>query len=283
MTEAVYVGFGSVWFVDFDTAHRDLGVETMLSLERDEIVAKRANFNKPYRTIEVIQGNSFDLLPSLVERDDLKNRPWITWLDYDDILDETKLAELTDLVGELPDDSVLITTFSAAPSRYANPVELSARFEELFGDAFPWEDFDSNRKLKNEVLLMPALSQTVLALLQAHFVSVGREGAALPAFAVQYQDGTPMATAGCILSAAKNEPAVRSLVASESWSGVVSRPIVTPPLTQKEVSALRSLLPSANAPTRADVQQMGFDLDEDDIQSFAEHYLYYPHFVQAVR
>ena len=54
----VYVGLGSVWFVDFDMAHRELSIDTMISIEADDVVFRRAEFNKPFRTVEVIHGLS---------------------------------------------------------------------------------------------------------------------------------------------------------------------------------------------------------------------------------
>ena len=62
-----------------------------------------------------------------------------------------------------------------------------------------------------------------------------------------------------------------------------TKAIVTPPLTAKEVTALRGLLPSTSIPTRSDVQALGFDLLDDQIESFSSHYLTYPSFVQTAR
>src|SRR3954470_22753066 len=88
--EFVYVGLGSVWFVDFDLAHRELGIENMVSIESDPTLYRRATFNKPYRTVEVIEGTSYDVIPALLsDRDDLTRHPWILWLDYDEAIDET--------------------------------------------------------------------------------------------------------------------------------------------------------------------------------------------------
>src|SRR3954470_6008578 len=87
--EFVYVGLGSVWFVDFDLAHRELGIETMVSIEADDVLYERARFNKPYRTVEVVRGYSYDVIPLLLsDRADLTSHPWIVWLDYDEAMDE---------------------------------------------------------------------------------------------------------------------------------------------------------------------------------------------------
>src|SRR4051812_48943425 len=61
--EPVYVGLGSLWFQDFQMAHRYLGVKTMFSIEGDASIYKRAAFNRPFRTIEVLEGLSDVVVP----------------------------------------------------------------------------------------------------------------------------------------------------------------------------------------------------------------------------
>lgn len=284
-TDFVYVGFGSVWFVDFDSAHRELGVETMISIEAEPVTYRRAQFNKPYRTIEIIHGMSHDVLPQLiVDRADLTQRPWIVWLDYDNVLDETKLDEIQALIATLPDDSVLLATFSASLPRYASPPSSArARFEELFGNAFPTERFPSTRSYKDEKALMVALSEALSDFMQSEHIRSARPGRFVPGFRLQYQDGTPMATAGGVLASDSNAEAIAKLVDGTNWTAASSVPIVTPPLTQREVAALRALLPNEQEPSRQDVQNLGFDLEDEQIASFVEHYLRYPSFVQTAR
>src|SRR5215469_15284764 len=62
---AVYIGFGSAWFSDFLLAHRILGIQEMISIEADPVTYKRAVFNRPYRTLEVLEGESSDRTPEL--------------------------------------------------------------------------------------------------------------------------------------------------------------------------------------------------------------------------
>lgn len=279
----VYVGLGSVWFVDFELAHRVLAIETMISIESEEVTFKRAQFNRPYRTVDVIKGSSYDVIPNmLATRSDLENRPWIVWLDYDEILDETKIDELRLLIELLPSDSILLTTFSASPGRYDKAAQLQQRFESLLGDAFPFERFRKPRDFKNEVKLMVALSSAVNNLMQSQFIRVARKGRFIPAFSLQYQDGTPMATAGGVLASQELAEPLDSEV-SNSWRALSETPIVTPPLTHLEVTALRALLPSDRPVSRQDIQDVGFDLLEEQIESFVEHYLRYPTFVETVR
>lgn len=92
-----------------------------------------------------------------------------------------------------------------------------------------------------------------------------------------------MITVGGFLPSPGNVKPARDLIGSNDWTGQVSGPIITPPLTSKEVAALQAQLPRRQALTRKQVQRLGFDLDETQIESFVAHYLKYPTFAQVSR
>ncbi|WP_308202629.1 O-methyltransferase [Curtobacterium sp. RIT-PI-V] len=277
----IYVGFGSVWFVDFEAAHRDLRINSMISIESDEVVYRRAAFNAPFRTVSVEQGNSADVLPDLLKRPDLSSRPWVVWLDYDTTMDETKLDELENLVVNLPPNSAILTTFSASAGRYAQQTQIADRLSSLFGDTFDATEFPRLKDYKNEKKLMLALSKAVRDRMISRFHRSGRTGSCLPIIELQYQDGTPMTTVGLALTDPAESKRVEGLIGDPSWRGISNDPIATPPLTQRETNALRTLLPSDPFPTRSAVKTLGFDLAENELASFSRHYLDYPTFVQT--
>lgn len=281
LRDLVYVGFGSVWFSDFHQAHRQLDIETMVSIEADAITYVRALYNAPYRTVEVIEGLSDDEIPKLLARDSLRERPWMVWLDYDKIIDELKLEELAGLVLSLPPDSFLITTFSASGGPYGKPADRPARLKQLFGDVVPGDL--PVEDCKDEALAR-VLAQTVQDFLIKHALEYSRPGSYVPAFRLTYKDGTPMVTVGGFLPSIANQAEAAAATADVSWLGLLDRMIDTPPLTAKESLALQEALPVASAPlTRADVQAMGFDLEEGQVDSFQRHYLRYPTFSQLSR
>lgn len=283
-TPYIYAGMGSVWFVDFDMAHRDLGIQRMLSIEGDNILYERAKFNKPYRTVDVQPGFSHDVIPELLDKGEYSECPWVLWLDYDEALDETKLEELDLLVEKLPNNSVLLTTFNASGGRYEHNVQGRVdRFAELFGDSFPREDFQSMKDSKDENKVMRSLASAASSYLKSISINISRRGGFIEAFGLQYKDGSPMVTVGGVLPDPSVELDIRAEVGSSDWRAISSTPITTPPLTQKEVVHLRGLLPCTPDPTRDDVQNLGFDLLEDQLASFTEHYLKYPMFVETVR
>ncbi len=276
----IYVGFGSVWFSDFAMAHRQLGVETMFSIEMDEIVALRALYNRPFRTISVVQGESQDVIADLLVREDLAGRPWIVWLDYDACLNAERLEELQNLVLSLPANSTLITTFNARGTNYGSkPVNRPDFLRRLFGDACP-DDLTMD-DCKDEGGLMRILAQATQDSLHSIALSGARPGGFVPAFQVSYKDATPMVTVGAFLPTVEDRPATAGLVGS-GWHGIVDDVIATPPLTPREITALLAQLPNPAGLTRDDVRSLGFDLEPHHIRSFVDHYLRYPSYVQVV-
>lgn len=280
--DAVYVGFGSLWFEDFDLAHRLLGIQTMISIEYDSTVFKRALFNRPYRTVEVLQGDSAEVLPSLLERDELSHRPWLVWLDYDKEINEERLDELVTLVQDLPPNSFLLTTFSAMPNRYGRPFERPERIRRLFGDDTVPEEL-SQRECKDESRLAHLLGQATEDLLLSRAIRSGRPGSFVPSVNLAYKDSVPMVTVGGLLPAPEKYDSARELIDQPNWPGRIKRLIETPPLTTKEIQALQSMLPSETGLTRQDLAEIGFDLEETQLASYVDHYLRYPRFAQVAR
>lgn len=282
ISDAVYVGFGSVWFEDFVLAHRLLGIETMISIEQNPIVYKRAVYNRPYRTVEVWDGDSVDVIPRLLQKEELANRPWVAWLDYDHEINEDRLDELIALIRAIPSNSFLLITFSALPTRYGSkPQERPQRIRDLFGDAAP--ESLSIRNFKNDTACARVLAQAIEDLLLSTAIQSARPGSYVPAVHLTYKDSVPMVTVGGVLPSEENRDSIKVLVESERWPGRVDRMIDAPPLTNKEVMALQSLLPCKDKPTREDVQNIGFDLEEEHLASYVEHYLRYPQFAQVAR
>ena len=279
--DAVYIGFGSLWFEDFIMAHRLLGIQTMISVEYHPIIFKRAQYNRPYRTVEVLEGYSADVIPSLLDRSELSDRSWVVWLDHDSEMTEAKLDELVELIRTLPPSSFLLTTFSAMGSKYGKVAERPERIRRLFGDAAP-EVIDQG-DCKKEDRLAQILSQSTEDMLLSKAVQSARRGSFVPAVNITYKDSVPMVTVGGFLPSEENHDAARTLVAQPTWPGRVSRLIEAPPLTTKEVQALQSRLPSDAALVRKDVVDMGFDLEDTQLASYVHHYLRYPQFAQVAR
>ncbi|MEU4247765.1 O-methyltransferase [Amycolatopsis sp. NPDC026612] len=114
-----YVGFGALEFIDFDMAHRSLGIESMVSIERD-VHIERYEWNRPFNGIDILSGTSSDILPTLDW-----SRLSIVWLDYTDTLNKEVIRDVEMLLRVLIPGSVLAVTVNA------HPVHLGERVEAL--------------------------------------------------------------------------------------------------------------------------------------------------------
>lgn len=278
LSAAQYIGLGSVWFTDFLMAHVQLGIDRLVSVESDAVIYERARFNRPFSCVEVVHGPSHEVLPGLVADKGLRTLPRIVWLDFDKALDLDRLDELSALAGSLPDDSVLITTFSAAGRKYGKPIEIEATLLELFGD-----DFTIEGDVTNDLDRGMNLVRGVQRALSSAAADFGRSAPAVPAFGIVYRDAVPMVTTGVVLPSPATASEVRAAVEREDWPARSSSLLATPPLTSKEAASLRALLPAANPLTRDDVRAIGFDLEDDQVESFARNYRYFPSFAQVLR
>lgn len=130
-----YVGFGSIWFADCVLFHRALGIEEIVSIERERNHADRFRFNKPYRGIELRMDDSAVVLPSLDW-----GRRTIVWLDYDDPLSPAILDDVRTVATRACAGTALIVSVQAEKiwdtRNKAEPIHVVRRlqFRRLFGD-----------------------------------------------------------------------------------------------------------------------------------------------------
>ena len=272
-----YVGFGSIWFTDFVAAHKILKVDDMVSIEANDVGFRRAVFNVPYATIRVMFGLSGAILPALYVDEILKNRPWLVWLDYDYCFDESVRDDVRSLIENAPTNSILIVTFNGHEMEYGNAQDRPDRLRELFGAVVP--DELSKRACKDD-RMQESLADFALDYMRSVAADLSRPGGFLPAFRAIYRDSAPMVTVGGILPAKGAVRAATEVLGSGKWSGKPLKAIMAPHLTLREAAVLQSQLPSANQLTRKLINGLGFDLEEDQIETFQTYYKQYPAFAQ---
>jgi hypothetical protein len=277
----VYVGLGSVWFRDFQLAHRALGIDKMVSIESESAVFARANFNRPYGSIEVVEGLTTDVIPTLLDRPDLSVRPWIVWLDYDKEMDDARLDELAGLVRNLPAGSALLTTFNAKPSNYARDTDPRREvITYLFGDDIVGANVDD--AAFNDQGLMKTLARCLSDYLVAVAIHAGRAGGFVPGLRLLYRDSVNMVTVGGFLPTPDRAAELKAQVQDGQWFGFEDVVIETQPLTVREIYALWQLLPSEQGLTQDQVQALGFELGEEQLRFFERHYLRYPTYAEIL-
>lgn len=116
-----YVGFGAIQFIDFDLVHRHLGINKMTSIEADSTLIDRCKFNAPFKGIDLIEGTSSTVIPSLDW-----SAPVIVWLDYTQRLRPDELGDIENLALVLKPGSLLAITLNCQVSD-----KLETRRDEL--------------------------------------------------------------------------------------------------------------------------------------------------------
>jgi len=277
--DLVYIGFGSIWFTDFIKAHKYLNIDDMVSIESDEIGFRRAEFNKIYRTITLKHGFSGEILPELLEIDNLRARPWIVWLDYDNALDESVVEDIQWLVVNAPRNSILMFTFSANVSAYGRLKHRPERIQTLLGSVVP---DDLPKEACDTATLPLTLSKYVMDFLASEVADAARPGGFVRAFKVPYADSASMVTVGGILPTNDTVAVARDVVAREKWGCILDEMIQAPQMTLKEIATLQAEMPCVENLSRERIQEIGFDLKENQIRSFQRFYKYLPSFAEVV-
>ncbi|HEY2774112.1 MAG TPA: O-methyltransferase [Candidatus Binatia bacterium] len=274
-----YVGFGSMWFSDFLYAHRRLRLTSLTSIERSEGY-RRAVFNRPFRCVRVVEGDSSEVLPKLK----WKNAT-IVWLDYDFQPELDSLGDVSFLAGNLVSGSVLMVTYDARPpwGQAAGSEEKTASLVKTFGEPARsvWRNRSKIAKRYGATSDIADLFPYLLVHLLWMFckdllIQNGRaaaEGlACYPLFSFYYKDGAPMVTLGLALVDAKDRATLDSAPLQSEFhflTGETLFPIAVPPLTPKERAALDLCLPSRTP-------RPSFPLDAEQIRAYANLYQYYP-------
>src|SRR5690606_27344734 len=119
-----YLGMGSLAFVDFNLAHRALGIDELISVEKEKFF-ERAKFNVPFSCISVVPGDIHDVLPTI----DLPSKNLIVWLDYDGKLDDSIVDDVGLCARKLKRGSILLATVNAESGLKPNQIKYEA--EEL--------------------------------------------------------------------------------------------------------------------------------------------------------
>jgi hypothetical protein len=275
-----YVGFGSIWFTDFVLAHKILRIDDMVSIEGDDIGYSRALFNAPYATVRVEHGLSAAILPKLFIDASLAGRPWMMWLDYDYDLSESVRSDVRLLIENAPTNSILIITFNGSEQKYGTkPVERCERLRSLLGALVP--DDLAPAACKGEQM-QETLADFGLSFMKSIAADIARPGGFIPAFRVVYKDSAPMVTIGGVLPAKGAARTATEAVSAANWPAWPKKAVKAPHLTMREAAVLQSRLPCATKLTRITIKELGFDLDEEQIEAFETYYRQYPSFAQIV-
>lgn len=277
-----YIGFGSIWFSDCVLFHRMLGIEHMISIERELGHEARFQFNNPYRGIVLKMGESADVLPAL----DWNQRS-IVWLDYDDPLSPSILDDIRTVATRAGPGTAFIVSVQAMklfdksdPDSEAIHVDDREKFYKLFGNARTppemhpadfrgWTLSSTSRKIIRQEI-DNGLAQVNAARVPGQRIQFRQ------VTAFEYADGVKMTTiAGVFMDEGQNQlfdgAGFRDLAFYREGSEALR--INVPMLTPREMRYLDRSLPCPDG----EVIDRG-PIPERDANSYAKFYRYLPNF-----
>lgn len=289
-----YIGFGSTYFSDFLLIHRALGINNMVSIERNEQDKSRFEFNKPYKCIDLRFGQSSEILPVL-EWD----TPTILWLDYDGKLSSDMLQDVGLFCAKAVPGSMIIVSVNAHPDsndtrdpKSLNDYRLRKLVEMVGRERIPPSTQGKDLTFKGKAgVLRKIIHNEIQETLSKRNggLSDDQKLAYNQIFNFTYQDGAKMLTIGGALYSVSQSSTFEQCGFKDLD---FYRPeeeefnIGIPKLTFREIRYLDKKLPPRNqdgGEVALTVEDLG-DLavvPEEDIQDYMKIYRYFPNFAEA--
>lgn len=253
--EYQYVGFGSTYFTDFTLIHRALGINKMISIEKDVQNELRFRFNVPFSCVKMEFLESNDILPNI----DWDTCPSILWLDFDSKLNSNMFQDIRTFLANAISGSLLLLTVNAHPfDSYGIPTEklkdyrLKMLADNIGDDKVPSDLNGSELSLNGTAkVYREIINDEIQSILRTR--NNGKEdNNPLKLFYDQlinfvYQDGSMMLTLGGIIYSKEDEEKFNSanfkdLDFYRNNENIFK--INVPNLTYREIYKLDSLLPS---------------------------------------
>lgn len=296
-----YVGFGSMWFADFLFVHRLLGISDMWSIEHPENEA-RANFNKPYRSINVKPGLSTDVLKGLSGTDWAK--PMVAWLDYDGMLSKNVVSDVSLLCENAREGSIIIFSVNANRHLYRKslqnkpPLTAAAKIRDFLGQHSIAQNFVTVKGPKGNPNEVPEedfpqfLAESLLTHIAHKLAVSGRTNNVsgltfVPMFNFCHRDGAEMVTVGGAIWPTTRikevQGAVEALTEVDATTSTPKhRRLDLIQLTLKEKIALDLLLPrEAGADLVANSKAAGIGIPDSEITKYENCYKHFPLYAEA--
>ena len=197
LREFVYIGFGSVYFVDFLLFNRHFHFKQLVSIEGQVGDKKRFEFSKPLGSIDIKYGLSSDVLPKLD-----RTQPIVAWLDYDEKLDSNKLDDLEWFVQFAKVGSIFFITVDADLGKTAEVLKEAVESQvSLIGERIVYmrkESQDWHRPTPHLSCLEKVCEGVINAQLGKRNLSLdpAERLSLTPIFSAHYADGNRMFTLG---------------------------------------------------------------------------------------
>ena len=269
-----YTGMGSIHFMDHILFHKFLGIDKLVSVERDEDIERRVHFNRPFDNVELKIMEVGDFIPQLS-----KEEKHIVWLDYDYRLSEDMIEDVRACASHLSVGSFVLVTVDAKPPKNSTGADDNFSFYKNIASQF-WKLEWTQGDFSNELLHL-----RVLDLMGSVFLEgvAGRRGVdVLPCISFVYADGHQMVTLGvqigtheeaAHLERVKNEGAVYLV------TGFGEEPfyIDVPVLTRRERLVLEAAMPSNDLKKGLTV-----GVSKEEFEKFSKVYRFLPSYAELL-
>lgn len=275
-----YLGYGSVYFVDFEMFHRILGISKMFSVEREEASVRRAKFNRPFNCIEIIHSEASQYVP--IHNWEV---PAIVWLDETGGLDEAVLGTLGECARLAQPESILLLTVAADDPDKSGIGASDARseFAKAVGDAINFLPDSLSTPPKRFVRgeLLETIAELTTAFVQKKASSERLDQLELSAVRflnIEYQDGRRMLTIGWILERPGEKVIERSDIKDLPFVTSELSPyrIYVPHLTPAELGVLKKFMPG-----EIGENVLSF-IGRDELRAFTTLYQFYPSYMEVL-
>lgn len=296
LSNYVYVSMGGEFLADQIIAYNQLGISTLISIEEQDWVLKRQEFNLPVSNIICERSTVTEFIgrfPEVVDKYG-EGKNFIIWLDYMDPADRgIQLREVSALVPQLEHGDVVKLTMNAHVRTLgifegmADPDRKEARYKVLIDNLNDnWPDGFTSSDMTDEGL--PRV-------LGAAFIHAARSGvkkrhSIVPLSAFYYADGQTMATYCAIVlqHGKEDEFFVRNEL--KKWP-FYSDTIVTPRKIDVPLLSIREKVEldrRVGKSTAADIlEELKLSLHKERtatlalIEGYREYNRFYPQYVRA--
>lgn len=274
-----YTGLGSIYFVDFVLFHRYLGLTRMTSVEGDNDIKNRVEFNCPYKLITVVHDDMSAQIARLSPE-----RHHILWLDFDSILTEELLDAVHLAAAQLSVQSILLVTVDVEPPGRPedglpnwNPTEWMRHYRREAGAHF-WRGI-SRRDFARDAL--PATNARILQTVIDQGLRV-RDADFIGMFSFLYADGHRMLSVGGMIGIDEDRRRIQSLNREDLFfmrDNITEEPfLIRVPL----VTRMERLYLDQNMPCRKNWSPSAFEMKLDDVEDYRKIYRYYPAYTEML-
>lgn len=272
-----YLGLGSMWFVDFIMMHKSIGINDLVTIEKESSRTKRVGFNAPYSCVEIKIGPSTTVIRELAW-----DKRTVAWLDYDDQLRAYMFDDLNQIITKSTSGDVVMLSVNAEASQL-NIAEDKALVDPmtvlrgLVGATYIPTDAEK-RLSKNQ---FPALlGEIMFNFMKSSVLSTTKDLDFFPLFNFSYSDGAKMMTYGGMIVDASDKAILKGMSLDSRFEFVAHDSqfeIQVPQLTLKEKLELDRRMPCTDAPKPDDLP---FELKPTEIEAYRRFYQDYPVFAE---